>query len=415
MRLADLKSRARNPRTHDERNVAAIAASIRKFGQVEPLLVERGTLTLIAGHGRLEGLRAAGVETADVLEVDVHGLEADDLALRLNRTAELAGWERGELAELVRDLEASGEDLVDIGFLDDEVSELVKSLDDEGSSTPAARETPDEVEPKQVAKRAELGTTWALGPHRVLCADSLDLLDEAKGQPKANLVAELLGETKAAAVVTDPPYAIFGSSTGVESDVADDRMVRPFCKSVLELASRSVRTFGHVYVFCDWRSWAAWFDGARGFLTPANLLVWDKGDFGLGANYRNNYELVGFFHKRPKRIALSKRRQAGTRTVNEPNIIRHARTGQAGFEREVEKGERFHNAAKPIGVLRGLIANSSDAGELILDPFAGSGSTLLACELEGRTCYSVDIDPQIVDVMLARWEAATGKGVERVD
>jgi DNA modification methylase len=216
----------------------------------------------------------------------------------------------------------------------------------------------------------------------------------------------VLGGEYADLVCTDPPFAIYGSSTGIGADIADDKMVRPFFERVLKQLARVVPDFGHIYVFCDWRSWGAIWDSAkRAQLSPKNLLVWDKGNGGLGGMYANCHELVGFFAKLPPPKSMKSGKEAGERCVFAPNILRYARASGE---------ERNHNASKPVELVRELIRNSSDKGAVVLDLFNGGGTTLIACEREGRRYRGLDIEPREVDKTIRRWEKLTGGRAERV-
>ena len=410
LKLTELLEDERNATSHDERNLEAIGASLARFGQVEPIIVQAGTRRIIAGHGRKLALRRLGKRSAHVLELDLEDLDARDLAIRLQRSNKLAGVHVDELARTLAELERDGRNAEDLGFSRTELDELLLDLEADMDEQILEEAPPIDVEELEdipdedgLEARASVGQVWKLGDHRLVCGDSL--ADDAE------LLGALAGE--AAAVVTDPPYAIFGSSTGIETDAADDRMVVPFCRSVAVAIAGLLRSFGHAYVFCDWRSYPAWREGARSAveLEPVNLLVWDKGGGGLGANYMNCHELVGFFHRRPGR-GLKQKRPKGHRPVGKPNIVRHARTGVGGFERELEPGEKWHHAAKPVLLVQELIENSTDESDLVVDPFLGSGSTLLACELAGRRCYGVDASERCVDVTIERWQRLTGREAE---
>ena len=206
-------------------------------------------------------------------------------------------------------------------------------------------------------------------------------------------------------VLTDPPYAIYGSSTGVGSDIADDAMIRPFFEAMWRLIAGHVVMFAHCYVHCDWRSWASLWDAAkRSGVEPRNMIVWDKGSSGLGNNYANTHELIAFFARLPPQVTVTSHRAAGQRQVLRPNIVRHPRpTGD----------ERLHNAAKPVALLVELIENSTDPGHTVLDPFAGSGPVVIAADIAGRTCWAAEKEATMCDVIVARWSRVTGGTPER--
>jgi hypothetical protein len=171
-------------------------------------------------------------------------------------------------------------------------------------------------------------------------------------------------------------------------------MVQPFFEGVLRLVRDYLPWFGHAYIFCDWRSYPTLAMMRKRVETVElrNLLVWDKGGSGLGSNYANTHELVAFFAKLPPQTAMG-HRAVGVRPVHKPNILRHDRP--AGLERQ-------HNAAKPVKLMRELIENSTGPDDVVLEPFCGSGSTMVAADQLGRRCIAVDIEPKWCDVTIGR-------------
>lgn len=271
------------------------------------------------------------------------------------------------------------------------------ALGDNGTTSKkrGRRYDPNEVPPPPETPITQPGDLWLLGEHRILCGDTTQDTD----------VARLMDGKLAQMVWTDPPYAIYGSSTGIGSDIADDKMVRPFFLDILRVARDNIDVFGHVYIACDWRSWPSWWEMAkRAELAPKNLIVWDKGGSGLGSSYANTYELVGFFAKLPKQHVMTGG-QTGQRQVHASNVIRM---------NKVPGGQREHNAQKPVELVVDQIGNSSDPGDLIVDWFAGSGTTLIAAETTGRRCNLMEIDPRYVETCVKRWEGFTGKKAERI-
>lgn len=379
-----------NARKHGKKNLDAIAGSLSHFGQRRPLVVA-GDNVVIAGNGTLEAAKSLGWTEVVITRVprDWDFDRARAYALADNRTAELAEWDQQVLADQLLELDAVGWELGEIGF-----EPLMPPTNPDDEHAPSEDDEFDE-EPPPITKSGDL---WLLGPHRVLCGDSFDpddlkrLLDGAK---TVDLVA------------TDPPYAIYGSSTGVASSVADDKMVRPFFESLFRIASGVLPTFGHAYFCTDWRSWSAMWEAARrSGLAPKNMLIWDKGSGGMGAMYQQCHEIVAFFAKAPKERTNMSAQETGERVVyGRPNILRFSRV--SGEERE-------HNAAKPVGLMEELIGNSSNAGDTVLDLFGGSGSTLIACHNIGRVARLMEMEPKYVDVIVRRWERKTGLTAERV-
>lgn len=210
---------------------------------------------------------------------------------------------------------------------------------------------------------------------------------------------------------TDPPYAAFGSSTGMNNGIVDTKMVEPFMRSTLSGIKSIAKDFAHVYVFCDYRSYPAWRKSAdETFLPLKNLIVWVKSrGGGLGSNYTNCHEFLMFFHREPdiNKIAM-KERKRGSRLVRG--------RGNVWFHNKITRklSEKLHNAEKPLQMAIDAIENSSDQGSVVADLFGGSGTTLIACERTERTCYMMEVEPECCEKIIKRWEQETGKKAERV-
>lgn len=377
-----------NPR-RNRKSVGKVADSIMEYGWQQPIVVDE-QMVIIAGHTRLQAAKRLKLKQVPIQVAT--GLTPEQVrAYRLmdNRSGEDSQWDDDLLNLELTSLLDINFDLALTGFSNEELADVLPTDDRPG--TPGEDDFGD-VQEISITKRGDI---WKLGEHRLYCADSM----------QASTFDELIGENKIGLIATDPPYAIYGSSTGIASDIADDKMVRPFFEKVLTIAKDRLEWFAHCYVFCDWRSWPAIWEACRDVphIEAKNLLIWDKGDSGLGSNYANTYECVGFFMKLPKQKVMGGR-PSGQRSVYKPNMMRHNRvTGK----------DRMHNAAKPVALMRDLIENSSEPGDIVLDPFGGSGSTLIAAEQTGRACFAVEIDPGCCDIIVKRWEQFTDKEAVR--
>jgi DNA modification methylase len=303
-----------------------------------------------------------------------------------NRVAEKAGWDMQVLASEFAGLRDEGFALDFTGFDEKQRIAVEKAADKARRDAENGQEGEDDPPKVPVHPVSRPGDLWHLGPHRLIVGDSFEKITRKR----------LIGSDQVHLIACDPPYAIYGNSAGVASDIADDKMVRPFFERALRLASEHLPWFGHAYFFTDWRSWASIWEAARTVpgLVPKNMLVWDKGGAGLGSNYAMTHELVAFFHKLPKQTAMG-HRQAGIRSVMRPNILRHNRvTGE----------ERQHNAAKPVALMRDLIEASTGPGDLVFDPFCGSGTTLIAADQTNRLCITSEIDPINADIAVHRFK-----------
>lgn len=394
MPLDDLTPADYNPRRITPQARKALRDSVARFGLVQELVWNRRTRRLVGGHQRLDVLHSLGLKDAPVAVVDLGPDEERALNLVLNNP-EAQGMFTRSAAAMVEELRVTLPDLSRTLRFPNLAARLAEADAETVKRGKKHRKIdPDEV-PDPTEPRAKPGEVYQLGSHRVTCGR---FEDDATFE-------RLSGEDKAQAVVIDPPYAIYGSSTGIASDVADDAMVAPFFAAIMRRVWSRLSYFGHAYLCCDWRSYPALWEAAKlGNMASLNCIVWDKGGQGLGSNYANTHELVWFGAKLPKQTTMGAR-VSGQRPVHRPNMFRFNRPAGA---------ERLHNAAKPVDLMREFVRNSTDPDALVVDFFAGSGTVLIACEMEGRRCHCMDKDAKWVDVTIARWEALTGGKAELV-
>ena len=390
IKTKDLIPYKNNPRLNDEA-VEYVANSIKEFGFKVPIVIDKDNV-IIAGHTRLKAAERLGIDevpcirAADLSEDQVKAFRLAD-----NKVGEIATW---DLDELNMELDNIELDMADFGFdmeLDDLELESGEIIEDEVPEPPK--------EPK--AKRGDI---YKLGEHILMCGDSTSEEDVKKLMGGG---ASLNKPVKADMVFTDPPYALFGNSTGV-AGITDDKMTRPFFLALFQRIQQNTKLFGHVYTCCDWHSaFSLQAMGKQAGLTEKNLCIWDKGDGGLGAMYQQCYEMIWFFANSPLKTTTDGKVKAGERTINgKPNIWRYPRE---------TAGERLHNAQKPLKMVVYAIENSSDEGEIVLDLFGGSGTTLIACEQTKRHCRMMELDPKYIDVIIERWETFTGEKAELIN
>lgn len=421
--IADLIPDADNVRRHSTRNIEQIRASLEMLGQ-HRLAVEQlrpdGSRVVRVGNGMLEAAIKLGWTHLAVDTIAEDDTRATLRAISDNRAGELAGWFEDDLADTLAELESIDANMPRfVGFNADEFAALRSSPP--ASEAPAVRhdDAPppavaasegDPVEKTQQQKNAETradldeediappalpvsatGDLWAIGPHRLKVGDSTIDAD----------VDDLLRGERVHLVVTDPPYAIYGSSTGIGSDIADDKMVRPFFERVMRQIERNLAIFSDAYVFTDWRSWAALWDGAnRTTMKVRNCIIWDKGGGGKGAAYTLCHEFVAYLSRKPPATAMKSNERRGLRTIMRPNVIRANR---------VTGGERQHNAAKPVDLAAEFIRNSSEEGHLVLDLFAGSASIAIAAHRLKRRCVMMEAAPRFADVSIKRLAKEVGE------
>ena len=380
IRISDLKPYAYNAKIHTPEQVKQIQKSIQEFGFNDPIAVDENDM-VIEGHGRLLALQALGWTEVDCIRLD--GMTDDQKKAYIhvhNKLTMNTGFDMGILEAELKSIE--GIDMELFGF--DMDFEIDADFDVESTEDDYEVEIPEEP-------KAKLGDVYQLGKHRLMCGDSTD----------KETVEKLMDGAKADMVFTDPPYALFGNSTGV-AGITDDKMTRPFFLAIFQRLKENTKLFGHIYACCDWHSaFSLQAMAKQAGLTEKNLCIWDKGDGGLGAMYQQCYEMVWFFANSPIATQTIGKKKAGERTVNgKPNIWRYSRE---------TSGARVHNAQKPLKMVEFAIENSSDVDEAVLDLFGGSGTTLIASEETGRTCYMMELDPKYVDVIITRWEKYTGE------
>lgn len=383
----DLQPWDMNPRDIKPERLEQLIEDIKKArdftpdGQIKPILVT-STGLVIGGNMRMRAFEALDVDSVWVSVLDTDNpKQAFEWAMKDNM---LYGYiEEDKLKDVAIKLEIDDSVLGDLMIPVGEVaiSEVVLDIPDPDEE-PEEDEAPDVDEVAE--PQSKPGAIYQLGVHRLMVGDS------TKGED----VKTLLGGVKADMVFTDPPYALFGNSTGV-AGVADDKMTRPFFLALFKNMRDNTKLFAHIYTCCDWHSaFSLQAMAAESGLTEKNLIVWDKGDGGVGAMYQQCYEFVWFHANSPLKTKTSGSNLKGERVVNgKPNIWRHSR---------VSKG-RVHNAQKPVEMIANAIKNSSDKGGIVLDIFGGSGSTLIAADQVGRACYMMEIDPKYADVIRKRY------------
>jgi len=401
---AKLQPRAKNPRTHSKRQIQQIAASIKQFGFVNPVLVD-GSDGIIAGHGRVEAAKLLGMTDVPVIRVDhLTPTQIRAYVIADNKLAENAGWDRAllalELQELSVDLNF---DVTMTGFETGEIDLLIQDLDqqkpDEADEVPELDRTSPAI--------SRPGDLWRIGNHRLLCGDSLNKNDYVK----------LLGSTRAQMVFTDPPYnvAIAGNVSGLgktkhpefamaSGEMTPDEFTKFLQTSLTRLVEFS--TDGSIHFICmDWRHLRELSDaGLKTYHELKNLCVWSKTNAGMGSLYRSQHELV-FVFKNGNGPHINNV-ELGRFGRNRTNVWTYAGQNSLGGDRDKELA--MHPTVKPVALIADAILDCSKRGCAVLDGFAGSGSTLIAAEKAGRHGFGIEIDPHYVDNIVRRFEAVYG-------
>ena len=398
--VSDLRPDPRNARTHDKKQIGQIADSIRRFGFNNPILVD-GDGVVIAGHGRLAAAKLLGHETVPTLCLD-HLSEAERRAYRIadNRLAELSSWDKGLLAiELGEILDLD----IEVGLTGFDLGEVDLIIDAASGSAPA------DVVPAAVAgpSVSRLGDLWILGGHRLVCGSALE----------ASSYAALMAGERAAMVFTDPPYnvPISGHVSGLgraqhrEFAMASGEMSQDafttFLRSTFGLMADNAEDGAIHFICMDWRHMSEVLAAAKGILPELkNLCVWNKDNGGMGSLYRSKHELV-FVYKSGSAPHINNV-QLGKHGRNRSNVWDFP--GQNTFHAGRPADLAAHPTVKPTNLVAEAIRDVSRRGDLVLDPFGGSGTTILAAEKAARRARLIELDPAYVDVAVRRWEKHTG-------
>jgi DNA modification methylase len=400
----ELKPRARNPRIHSVRQIQQIAASIEEFGFVNPVLVD-GSDGIIAGHGRVEAAKRLGMSDVPTVRVDhLTPPQVRAYVIADNKLAENAGWDLQLLAlelqelsvELNFDVSITGFETGEIDFL---ISEISGDAADKTDQVP-------EMD-RSVPAVSREGDLWHIGKHVLLCGNAL----------RGESYARLLNGKRARMIITDPPYnlAIAGNVSGLgkikhgEFAMASGEMNRSEFTKFLAI------TFEHLcvasadgslhFVFMDWRHMREVLDAAeRPYSELKNLCVWTKSNAGMGSLYRSQHELV-FVFKNGTAPHLNNV-ELGRFGRHRSNVWPYAGVNTFGKERDANLA--MHPTVKPLALVADAIMDCSKRGDIVLDAFSGSGTTLMAAERTGRRGFGIELDPHYTDVTIRRLEELHG-------
>ena len=398
---ASLRPDPRNARTHSDKQIRQLAASIDHFGWLGVIVVDEFGM-IVAGHARWRAAKLR--EQTEVFVIRARFLTPADrraFVLADNRLAQLAGWDDKLLAEELNALFADGYNIELTGFT---TADLDFSVPEEKvTETPETVELPDPDKPTVT----KLGDLWLIGPHRIVCADAREAVSYER----------LLGDDRASIIFADPPYNVpiagFVSGNGGfqhrefvmgAGELSPGEFIT-FLRAIFRNLVRFGTTGSIHYVCMDWRHQRELLDASDGVYTQhKQLIVWDKGVGGQGAFYRSQHELVFVFkaggapHTNNFRLGETGRYRT--------NIVKYA--GANSFRKGRKRDLADHSTVKPTALIADFLLDCSKRGELVLDPTLGSGSTLLAAHKTGRRASGIELDPGYVDTALKRLMDATG-------
>lgn len=393
-----------NARTHSPQQIRQIERSVTEFGFTNPLLVD-GAGLILAGHGRVEAAKRLGFSRVPVIRIS-HLSIAQKRAYIIadNKLAEKAGWDRDILA-----IELQG--LIDVGF-DAELTgfdvpeiEMILDAPDPAADNAAEELIPDIAPTRTITKANDL---WILGEHRLLCGDAR----------REGSFATLMGGSCAQLVFVDPPYNVqirghvsgkgrikhreFAQASGEKTSA---QFVKFLDDSLGLLAEHS--TDGSIHFVCtDWRHLDEMLTaGRRAYRELKNVAVWAKTNAGMGSFYRSQHELILVWkHGRSKHINNI---ELGKHGRSRSNVWTYAGANTFSAERLTDLA--MHPTVKPVALVADAILDCSRRGDLVLDSFGGSGTTLIACERTGRKGRLIEIDPIYCDQTIRRWQGITAR------
>jgi DNA modification methylase len=402
--IAQLKRNPRNPRRHTEKQIEQIADSIRSFGFNNPVLIDRDGM-IIAGHGRAAAAERLGTIEVPTLLID-HLDEAQKRAYVIadNRLAELAGWDREilgiELQNLV-DAEIDFE-VTDVGF---EAAEIDLLLCDASATADVGRDD-EQIPAVQQPTVAAPGDLWLIGGNRLLCGDAL----------LPSSYEMLMGTERARMVFADPPYNVRVSSVAgrgatkyrefimASGEMSQAKYTRFLSTGCQNMAAATVDGALH-YICMDWRHAHELLRAGRiAYSELMNIVVWAKTAGGMGSMYRSQHELIFLFRSGTARHVNNV--LLGRYGRNRTNVWNYA--GLNTFQQGRAEALARHPTTKPVGLIADAILDCTRRSEIVLDPFVGSGSSIIAALRTGRRCYAMELDPQYVDVALRRVRQLTG-------
>ena len=399
---ASLKPRASNPRTHSKKQIEQLKRSIQQFGFVRPVLLD-GEDGIIAGHGSTLAAIELGMSDIPTVRVDhLSPAQVRAYVIADNKLAENAGWDRNLLALELKELSLSFQfDVSLTGFEMPEVDILLGELGDQSDAADVVPET-NRGKPA-IAKRGDL---WQIGSHFLYCGDST-----VEGSFR-----RLLRGKKAQAVFTDPPYnvRIAGNVSGLGRNIHQEFAMASGEKTPAEFTDFLRSAFQNLvefsaegslhYICMDWRHMREVLDAATGYSELKNLCVWAKTNAGMGALYRSQHELV-FVYKNGTANHINNV-ELGRFGRNRSNLWTYAGANAFGKDRDAELA--MHPTVKPVAMVADAILDCSNRGGIILDAFAGSGTTLIAAEKTGRKGYGIEFDPYYVDTIIKRFKDVFG-------
>lgn len=401
--LKDLEKAVHNPRTHSQKQIQKLANCIERFGFTQPVLIDANN-TIVAGHGRYEAAKLLGLKEIPVIVLE-HLSEEELKAYMIadNKLAELSQWDEDLLKLDLEELITADFDLSFTGFDTPEIDLLVSDNYTEKKKSKKTEEIKDYTD---IESTVNPGDIYQIGKHLMICGDALN----------QETYEALMGEDKAQMVFTDPPYNVkinghvcksgkhdeFAFASG---EMSDEEFTDFLNKPMLNLAAYS--TDGSIHFYCmDWRHSEHILQASKGVYSELkNICVWDKGTGGMGSLYRSQHEFIYVFKNGTaphcNNVELGKHGRYRTNLWQYPGV-------RASNPDSLEL-LKLHPTVKPVSMVMDAILDCSKQNDIILDAFAGSGTTLLAAQRTKRRARVIELDPHYCDIILVRYIEQFGK------
>lgn len=408
--ITELRPHPRNARTHSAQQIDQIVESYRAFGAINPVVIDAKS-TIVAGHARWQAAQRLGLEALPCVRV-AHLSEAQLRAFMIadNKIASNAGWDEELLTAELKELQLAAPDL-DLrltGFSSAEIDDLFVLDGSQEADDPAADRLP-----KRAPARAKPGDIWVLGPHRLVCGDARD----------PAILEALMGDEKAQMVFTDPPYNVrIAGHAGGKGSISHDNFVMAsgemtkaqFAEFLGECFENLIRFSidGSIHFVCmDWRHLGEVLQAGARYTECKNLIVWVKDNGGMGSFYRSRHELIfAFKNGTAKHINNFGLGELGR---NRTNVWQYR--GMSSRSSARDEALEMHPTVKPVAMIVDALRDVSSPNGIVLDVFAGSGSTLIAAHKTGRRARLVEIAPTYCDRIIQRWELYSKDQAVRMD
>lgn len=402
--IEQIKFYANNAKEHSQKQIAQIAESIRQFGFNNPILIDESG-EIIAGHGRMAAAQILGLETVPTIRLS-HLSDAQKMAYRLadNKIAENGGWNIELLKLELEKIESSCEDMdLSVTGFDSIELDTMFNADTTKTADTKTNAVPYILENEVITRPGDI---WQMGPHLIICGNSLD----------ADTFTSLMGNDLADMILQDPPFNVpvnghvcgAGTVKHKEFAMASGEMspdeFTEFLRKNFALCAQFSRNGALHYNFMDWRHQTEIVAAGRATFTDfINMCVWVKSSGGMGSLYRSQHELCFIF--RNGKVGHTNNVELGRHGRYRTNVWQYA--GVNAFGRH--KGDiRMHPTVKPVEMLQDAILDVTRRGEIVLDSFLGSGSTLIAAHKSHRICRGIEYEPLYIDTTIRRFQELFG-------